>query len=335
MVRNAWARCRFGLPSRAVPVIHGARSLPEVLPGCALTLGAFDGVHLGHQALIARATAAARQHQVLSLGYTFHPHPTKVLAPAAAAPTLMGVEERARVMLGYGLDRVLVEPFDLSFSEVDRDQFVEEYLLRLSPRHVVVGFNFAYGKGRRGDTEHLIKAGERHGFEVEIVAPVEQEGRPISSTRVRERLLAGDLQGAERLLGHRHGLTGTVVEGDRRGRTIGFPTANLLPEAELLPAFGVYATRVNLFEGDGLEPPLHGVTNIGRRPTFAGERPTIETFLLDFNGDLYGRRLRIELCAYLRPELRFPGLDALKAQLNFDVDQARNALAALPVEPPR
>lgn len=316
-------------------VIHGARSLPEVLPGCALTLGAFDGVHLGHQALIARAIAGARQHQVPSIGYTFHPHPTKVLAPTAAAPTLMGVEERARVMLGYGLDRVLVEPFDLSFSEVDREQFVEEYLLRLSPRHVVVGFNFAYGKGRRGDTEHLTKAGERHGFQVEIVAPVEQEGRPISSTRVRERLLAGDLPGAEQLLGHRHALTGTVVEGDRRGRTLGFPTANLWPDAELLPAFGVYATRVNLFEGDGREPPLLGVTNIGRRPTFAGERPTIETFLLDFNGDLYGRRLRVELCAYLRPELRFPGLDALKAQLNFDVDQARRALMALPAEPLR
>lgn len=314
-------------------VIDGARSLPNPLDGSVVTLGSFDGVHRGHQELIARCVAGARRQQLPAIGYTFHPHPTKVLAKGQGPATLMGVEERARVMVAYGLDRVLVEPFDEAFADVDADAFVHDYLGRLRPKLIVVGFNFLYGKGRRGDLLHLQAAGQRLGFTVEVVPPVEAEGQPISSTRIRECLLSGDLPGAERLLGHRHVLTGTVVEGDRRGRTIGFPTANLWPEAELLPAYGVYATRTRLYGAAPQEPTLLGVTNIGRRPTFAGERATIETFLFDFSGDLYGRRLRIELCAYLRPELRFPGIDALKAQLNADVAEAKGALLGLEDRP--
>jgi riboflavin kinase / FMN adenylyltransferase len=313
-----------------VGVIDGVEALAAPLPGSVVTIGAFDGVHLGHRALIGRAVERAQALGLPAIGYTFHPHPTKILAPAHAPPTLISVEERARLMSSLGLDQVLVQPFDAALADVDRDRFLEDYLVRpLRPRHVVVGFNFQYGKNRGGDVRHLAEAGQRLGFEVEVVEPILAAGAPISSTRVRSCLAKGELDEARALLGRRHVLTGVVVEGDRRGRTIGFPTANLRADAELLPAFGVYATRVRLDGGDGLDPPLEAVTNIGQRPTFDGVRPTVETFVFDFSGDLYGRRLRVELCAFLRPELKFAGIDALKMQLARDVQEAKGALLGL------
>jgi riboflavin kinase / FMN adenylyltransferase len=304
-------------------IIPGALSLDPPLAGSAVTLGAFDGVHRGHQALLAHAVDAAKRLHLPAIAYTFDPHPAKVLAPKVAPRTLTSVEERVRLMLGYGADRVVVEPFDAAFSNITADDWVERYLVdRLRPVHVVVGFNFTYGKGRGGDPEHLREAGAKHGFAVEVIDAVVVEGIVVSSTRVREFLLEGNVEGATLMLGRPFAITGTVVQGDQRGRTIGFPTANVEPDHELLPEHGVYASRVEL---DGRA--RDAVTNIGKRPTFSGKRVTVETYVLDETQlDLYGKKIRVELISRLREERRFDGVDALKAQLAQDVDQARKVL---------
>ena len=307
-------------------MIHGALSLPEPLPGSVVTLGAFDGVHLGHQALIARAVAAAKQQRLPSIAYTFDPHPAKVLAPKVAPRTLTSVAERVRLMRSYGIDRVIVEPFDASFASITADNWVERYLVdRLHPKRVVVGFNFSYGKARGGSPEHLTETGAKFGFEVEIVDAVVIEGIVVSSTRVREFLLEGNVEGAALMLGRPFAITGTVVRGDQRGRTIGFPTANVEPDHELLPEHGVYASRADL--GDRV---VDSVTNVGKRPTFSGQHVTVETHLIDESIDLYGKPLRVELIARLREERRFDGIDALKAQLTKDVQSAKRVLSERP-----
>lgn len=305
-----------------VDVLHGAASVDPPLAGSVVTLGAFDGVHLGHQALIRRAVVAAERLGVPSVGYTFYPHPAKILAPAMAPKMLVSIERRAQLMKDAGLDLVLVETFDEAFAKVTADAFVADYLVRaLHPRHVVVGFNFFYGHGRGGDPAHLRRSGAVHGFEVEIVEPIESATIVASSTAIREYLLEGNVRAARALLGRDFALTGEVVRGDQRGRTIGFPTANLAPDGEILPANGVYATRVVV---DGTSHDA--VTNVGVRPTFDGTRPTIESFLLDWSGDLYGRPIEVAFVQRLRDERRFDGIDALKAQLAKDVEAARAAL---------
>jgi riboflavin kinase/FMN adenylyltransferase len=303
-----------------VELVHGALSIE--LPASVVTLGAFDGVHRGHQALIAEAVSAAKRHGLPAIAYTFDPHPAKVLAPKVAPRTLTSVRERVRLLRSYGIDTVVVEPFDAAFASLTADDWVERYLVaRLHPKHVVVGFNFSYGKARGGNPEHLMRSGERHGFSVEVIDPVVIEGMVVSSTRVREFLLEGNVDGAAILLGRPFAITGTVVKGDQRGRTIGFPTANVEPDHELLPEHGVYASRVDI--GSSV---VDAVTNVGKRPTFGGKQVTVETFLLDWSGDLYGKDLRVELIARLREERRFDGIEPLKAQLARDVENARTVL---------
>ncbi len=308
------------------PVLHGVHALQSPLAGSVVTLGAFDGVHRGHQTLIRVAADAARDRKVPAIGFTFHPHPAKVLAPHRAPPLLMALSERTQTMLGYGLDAVVVQPFDAAFAQVSADAFVADYLVApLRPQLVVVGFNFAYGKGRAGNLEHLRACGQRWGFDVHVVQPVQQGQVVCSSTAIRRHLEAGDIAAVEQLMGRCHTLTGVVVKGDQRGRTLGFPTANVASEAELLPKVGVYATRVQI-EGEQAWRP--SVSNIGRRPTFDGAHVTVEVHLLDFEQDLYGKRLRVQLVHRLRDEQRFDGLPAIQAQLTRDVASARARLAS-------
>jgi riboflavin kinase/FMN adenylyltransferase len=232
------------------------------------------------------------------------------------------VTERVRLLHAYGIDTVVVEPFDAAFAALTADDWVERFLVaRLHPAHVVVGFNFSYGKARGGNPEHLTASGKKHGFSVEVIEPVVIETIVVSSTRVREFLLEGNVEGAALLLGRPFAITGTVVRGDQRGRTIGFPTANIDPDHELLPEHGVYASRADI--GGQV---IDGVTNVGRRPTFGGKEVTVESYLFDWSGDLYGKPVRVELIARLREERRFDGIDALKAQLTKDVENARKVL---------
>ena len=296
----------------------------DALDASVVTLGTFDGVHRGHQRLAAQAIARAKQLGVPSVAYTFHPHPAKVLAPQAAPRLLLSTDERVRLLCDLGIDIVVVEPFDTRFASIVADDWVQRYLVEaLRPKHVVVGFNFSYGRGRGGSPEHLRRAGEAYGFSVEVIEAVQHEGEVVSSTRIRAFLEVGDVERAARLLGRPFALNGTVIEGDKRGRTIGFPTANLAPAEEMIPASGVYAPRVALGDGRWFD----SVTNVGTRPTFDGKRRLIETHVFDFAGDLYGQTLRVEMVARLRDEQKFDGIDALIAQIEADAVRARERLA--------
>lgn len=301
------------------------RLQPPQRPGwsaAAVALGNFDGVHLGHRELVRRLVDRARPAGLAAVALTFDPHPLAVLAPDRAPVPLTTLEDRAALLQDVGLDGVAVLPFTQELARHSAEEFVREHLVGwLAARWVAVGEGFRFGRGRSGDAELLAREGARLGFELLVVPPVLEADEPVSSTRVREALSRGAVDEAARLLGRPHRVAGTVVEGDRRGRQLGFPTANLLPPAVALPADGVYAGRVQL-EG-GSSP---AVVNIGSRPTFDHGQLRLEAHLLDWAGDLYGRRLTVEFVARLRGEQRFPGPEALRAQIEQDVALARRLL---------
>lgn len=302
-------------------VVNGALSLEVPYRGSVVTVGTFDGVHLGHQALVRAATGGGGRGPVVA--YTFHPHPATLFAPAPPR-MLMPLDRRVEALEAAGAEVVVVEPFDPAFAEVEADDWVERYLVRsLGPDRVVVGFNFTYGRGRGGNTDHLRRMGTRHGFEVEVLGPVELEGRVVSSTEVRRAVAAGDVGLAARLLGRPFAVVGTVVHGDQRGRSLGFPTANVDPEHDRLPASGVYAGWLEPLDGDHARERFAAVTNVGARPTFDGEGVRVEAHVLDARLDLYGRRVAVHLVGHLRDERRFSGPEALLAQIGEDVERAR------------
>ncbi|MCW5892690.1 MAG: bifunctional riboflavin kinase/FAD synthetase [bacterium] len=288
-----------------------------------LTLGNFDGVHRGHEAIICRAVDEARSRAAAAAVLTFHPHPVAVLAPERASARIQPLHDRLERFCDLGVDLAVVRRFTPAFAAVGAEAFVTDFLLpRLAVVHVVVGHNVSFGRRREGTVDTLRMLGARHGFTVEDVGPVTAAGAEVSSTALRRELAAGDVGRAAELLGRPHVLRGRVMAGDRRGRTLGFPTANLhLKPGVLLPPDGVYAVRARL---DGTT--RSAVMNVGVRPTFGGLRHTVEAYLLDFDGDLYGRWLAVELVARLRGEQRFAGVEALQAQIAADVAQARGVL---------
>jgi riboflavin kinase / FMN adenylyltransferase len=305
-------------------LIHGWKGLDEADRGAALALGNFDGVHRGHQQVIA---AAARAAQALGapLGViTFEPHPRRWFQPDAEPFRLMTLGQQARALGDLGVDRLHVLPFDAELAEMSDAAFAEEVLHRgLGARHVAAGFDITFGKGRTGDPEALARYGAAYGFGVSNTARVDApDGLKLSSSAVREALQAGRPDRAAEILGRPFAVEGVVQHGDKRGRTIGFPTANIPLGEYVRPSFGVYATRSRL--PDGREVP--GVANLGRRPTVDGTEERLEVWLFDFGEDLYGQTLETELIAFLRPEQRFPGLDALKAQIAADAAAARALL---------
>jgi riboflavin kinase/FMN adenylyltransferase len=290
-----------------------------------LTLGTFDGVHVGHTAIIERARADATARGAKLAVLTFHPHPATVLAPSHAPPRLQSLHERLACVAKLGADLAVVQRFTHAFAAIDADAFVRDYLCgHLRLRHVVVGHRVSFGRGRGGSVATLQTLGASLGFTVESLGPVTVDGEEVSSSSVRTAVSAGDMPRAARLLGRTYTLRGRVVAGDRRGRTIGFPTANLhVPGGVMLPPDGVYAAWTETAAG------RYGVAlNIGVRPTFAGHRRTVEAHLLDFDGDLYGTWLRLAIVQRLRGEERFTDVTALRAAIGRDVEQARAALAA-------
>lgn len=294
----------------------------------AATLGVFDGVHLGHRGLLDRTHAEAARLGGESIVFTFDPHPAAVLAPDRRPPLLSTIDERRRWILAAGIDRVEVLTFDQAMAGLMPEEFVDQFLLqRAAVAHLVIGHDFALGHGRVGDADRLTAIGAARGFGVTRLSAVRQDGEVVSSSRIRAAIRAGDLDRAAALLGRRYSLSGPVVTGAGRGRGLGFPTANVRVAPEkLLPPFGVYAVRVDP-GGDGPAAGRHpGVMNHGRRPTFQGEEPSTEVHLLDFEGDLVGRTLTVELVARLRGERRFPGPEALAAQIGADVAAARKLL---------
>ncbi|HEY6876452.1 MAG TPA: bifunctional riboflavin kinase/FAD synthetase [Polyangiales bacterium] len=290
-----------------------------------VTPGNYDGVHLGHRALL-RAAREEAGEQLSVLALTFDPHPLHFIAPDRAPPLLTSLERRVDLLRAAGADRVVVQTFDRAFASLSPAAFVEEVLVeQLRARVMVVGSDFRFGAQRAGDVEMLRALGAPHGLRVRTVPPVSLDGEVVSSSRVRALVSQGDVERAARMLTRVHELERRVLHGQKRGRTIGFPTANLELSGLLAPADGVYAVCVRVVDGAPSERML-GVANLGVRPTVSGGR-SLEVHVLDFAGDLYGRTLRVGFVARLRGEQKFAGLDELKAQIARDVEAGRNAIA--------
>lgn len=314
-------------------VIVGSARLVEGVPaqgGDVVTVGTFDGVHVGHREIMRTVVARARARGTCAVVYTFDPHPRKVLQGGDAPGLLTTLEQKLELLRELGIERTVIEPFDEAFARTAPEVFVRDVLhARLRPAEVYVGFNFRFGHHREGSKGTLTELGPRLGIEVTIVPEVTVEGEAVSSTRIRRLLAAGEVEHSARLLGRHYAIRGRVAAGDRRGRTLGFPTANVEHENEVLPELGVYAGRVRFL--DPGDPPagseLPAVTNLGRRPTFdRGERVLAESHLLDFSGDVYGRRVEVSFSDRLRAEQRFPDVDALRAQIARDASEARRRL---------
>ena len=294
---------------------HSLEAAPEA-GAFVVTLGNFDGVHAGHRELLAEAARSASARGLRSAVVTFDPHPAVVVAPERRPKRLMTLEQRLAVFAACGVDLAWVLPFSRAFSELAPEAFLEGLARALSPAELHVGRAFRFGRDRAGDIALLEAWGARRGCAVRAHALRAADGGALSSTRVREALDAGEVDEAERLLGHPYALTGIVVEGDRRGRHLGFPTANLAWDQEQLPANGVYVTEVRSGHFEG---PRLGLTNVGEKPTFEGRRLTVETHLPGFEGDLYGARLELRFRHRIRGERKFDGPEALRAQIAEDV----------------
>jgi riboflavin kinase / FMN adenylyltransferase len=292
-----------------------------------VAMGTFDGVHLGHQRVLSRAGVIAAEVEGEVAALTFDPHPAKVLAPELAPALITTVERRVSLLGEAGAHHVILLPFSREVAAVTAEEFVSGLLVdRLHVGGVVVGYDFTFGRGGRGDTALLRELARAHGFAVSIVEPYHHEGILVSSTKIREFVLSGRVYGAKALLGRSFELSGPVVRGAGRGRRLGFPTANVAVREELLPAKGVYAARARLCSGEVMDAAV----SIGTNPTFTeGTEIVVEAFLLDFDADLYDRILVLELVRRLRPERRFPDAEALIEQMAHDVRQTREILLTL------
>ncbi len=307
-------------------VVRGESRAADLPRGGVATIGNYDGIHRGQRAILDGVVARAREQAIPSAVVTFEPHPLAVLEPSRRPLRLTSDGQRGRLLAACGIDEIWIVPFTPELARFAAVDFVERVLVGgLGAREVHVGSSFRFGRNREGDLASLAAAGRRWGFEALGRSELLHGGLPISSSRIRQAVAAGQIELAAELLGRPFELTGTVVVGDRVGRELGWPTANLAIESELLPANGVY---VSLTQLGGRDEPLPGVTNVGVRPTRdgAGER-RVETFLFDFEGDLYGAQMAVAFVARLRNEERFPSLDALRAQIALDVAAGREYFA--------
>ncbi|HSO05770.1 MAG TPA: bifunctional riboflavin kinase/FAD synthetase [Pelomicrobium sp.] len=287
----------------------------------ALTIGNFDGVHLGHQAMIAQLVAAARERSLPACLMTFEPHPREFFAPDKAPTRLTSLREKLELLADLGIQHTVILRFDYEFARVSAEDFVFRILHRaLDARWVLVGDDFRFGARRAGDFAFLSERGRELGFDVQAMPTVAVGATRVSSTAVREALAAGDLSGAESLLGRPYSISGRVVDGEKLGSRIGFPTANILMKHNRPPLSGIFAVDVN-----GLaEAPVRGVASLGVRPTLhADGKPTLEVHLFDFDRRIYGQHLRVNFRAKLRDEEKYPDLESLVAQIRRDADNAR------------
>lgn len=292
--------------------------------GSVVCIGAFDGLHLGHQALVRRAVSRARDLGVRAAAVTFDPLPREFFARDGAPPRLMATRSRIEGLFALGIEDVALLRFDARLSGMSADDFAERVLAgALQAREVWVGPEFRFGRARAGDLDLLRREGTRLGFEANAVEPVSVVAERVSSTRIRGALVSGDFAHAARLLGRPYVIEGRVVRGRQLGRTLGYPTANLRLPQGTPPLSGIFATRVH---GLGAEP-LPAVSSLGTRPTVGGIEPLLETHIFDFDADIYTRRIGIEFVAKLRDELKFDGLPALVAQMDRDSAEARRLLA--------
>jgi riboflavin kinase / FMN adenylyltransferase len=295
---------------------HAAFSHPVV------SLGNFDGVHRGHQAILARVVDEARKRGGSALVFTFHPHPLAILRPTNPPALIFTLREKLSALASLGIDAVCIQRFTADFSYLTAEEFVRSYFVEaIRAEKIIVGPNVSFGYQRAGRVDTLERLGRQYGIAVECVGPVQVDGREASSTEVRALLSQGDMREVQQLLGRAYAVSGRVEKGFQRGRGLGFPTANLRPRADLLLPNGVYAVTVEV----GAEE-VAGVANVGMNPTFGGDRKTIEAHLFDFSADLYGRCLRIRFVERLREERKFPSVEELVRQIKEDARRARALL---------
>ena len=308
----------------AIKVIRGWRDLPDTARGAATAIGAFDGVHRGHQAVIATAREVADRIGAPLAVVSFDPHPRRWFQPDAAPFRLMSADQMAHALEPLGVDRLYLLPFDAEMAAMTDVEFARRVLAEgLGIRHAAVGFDFTFGRGRTGSPEALRIYGETMGFSVSATDRIDDpHGLKLSSSAVREALKAGDMDRAAAILSRPFAIAGEVIHGEKRGRTIGVPTANIALGDYMRPAYGVYATRTRLPDGRVID----GVANLGVRPMFEIETPLLEVWLFDFSSDLYGQTVETELVARLRGELNFDSLDALKVQIDADAHAAKAVL---------
>ena len=305
-------------------VVYGHQSVPA-WRGAAIAIGNFDGVHLGHRALIARARELAEANDALTVALTFDPHPSALLAPARAPRLLTSIGRRIELLGDAGADAVVIEPFTRELAGIAPGAFVDDVVIfALRARAIVVGYDFSYGQGRTGTIEALRAHGIHAGIEVAVVPAVMVDGEVAASTKIRGHLRAGELARAERMLGRPWDVDGVVVHGAGRGRAIGVPTANIATDVELAIAPGIYAVTLSI-DGGAAMP---AAASLGTNPTFVEDGGLVlEVHVIDWDGDLYGRRVRTTFIARLRDEQKFDSVDALVAQIQRDIAQARALLA--------
>jgi riboflavin kinase/FMN adenylyltransferase len=303
-------------------IVQGLETFPPEAAGAVVALGAFDGIHLGHQKILGVAVERAASLGLSALVCTFDPRPIEVLQPARAPLPITTLEERLDLIARAGIDTAVVLTFTPALAEVEPEAFIEDVMVRgLRAREIVVGFNHRFGRRARGDAAMLEALAGRLGFRAHVVASLSVEGDPVSSTEIRRALQEGDVERASRLLGREYSLAGEVVRGAGRGRTLGFPTANVRSERPPLIPLGVYACRAAL--RGAVE---RAVVNLGRQPTFGENEVAIEAHLLDYQGDIYGERISLSVVRRLREEMKFPSVDALRQQIAADAGAARRIL---------
>jgi riboflavin kinase / FMN adenylyltransferase len=301
-------------------IVRGLDSVPLDARPSAVALGTFDGVHLGHRAILGTALGRARAVGLDAVACTFDRHPMEILNPERAPLPITTVEERLALIGETGVDVVIVLAFTRELAAIEPEAFVKDVLLgRLRAREIVVGDSHRFGRAARGDARMLVDLSGRFGFQAHVVPPMAVDGAVVSSSEIRAALQRGDVSGAARSLGRPYGITGQVTSGAGRGRTLGFPTANIDPDRPVLVARGVYRGLVTVDGGRHA-----AVVNVGVRPTFGETTLAVEAHLLDFAGDLYGRRVRLDFIARLRDEMRFPSIEDLKAQVARDIAAARS-----------
>jgi len=284
-----------------------------------VTMGNFDGIHLGHQALVGNAVAEAKQWRTKSVVFTFEPHPLKLLAPERAPRMIVNHQDKIDMLQALGVDAVIVQSFDHRFASIQAEDFVRRYLLeRLNLSKIWLGRDLKFGRARQGDAEDLIRWGTELGFGVGIVEPILVQGKRISSSRIRQLIEQGRVDEVQPMLGRYHFISGRVVSGHRRGRNLGFPTANLASVTELLPGDGIYATILELQNHCWLS-----VSSVGRNPTFGEGSRTVEAFILDFAGDIYGEAVKLSFVQRIREERMFAQIEDLVTQMREDVQTAR------------
>ena len=301
-------------------LVRGLHNLRPEHRGCAATIGSFDGIHLGHQAVLTQLAVQGRERQLPVTLITFEPQPREYFMPEEAPPRLTRFREKLEVLRHCGIDRVVCLRFNAYLASLTADEFIQRVMLDgLAVKYLVVGDDFRFGKGRIGDYALLQQAGKTHGFPVATMQTFNIGNHRVSSTRIRVALNEGDFNSAEALLGRPYWMSGRVAHGDKRGRTIGFPTANIFLHRNAVPVDGVFAVEMRGIDNR----PIPGVANVGTRPTVDGSRALLEVHLFDFNREIYGRHVQVSFLKKLRSERKFESFELLKRQIERDAEQAR------------